>query len=81
MNYHELRRGTLKVLFLIWCVISLASIIKMIQGISENDYDPIYITITSINIVCLLILCIFKICKFFNKIKKKNTINNYFDNV
>lgn len=28
MNYYELRRGTLKVLFLIWCVISLASVIK-----------------------------------------------------
>ena len=80
MNYYELRRGTLKVLFLIWCVISLASVIKMIQGISENNYDPVYITITSVNIVCLLILCIFKICNFFNKIKK-NTTNNYFDNV
>ena len=67
-------------LFLIWCVISLASVIKMIQGISENNYDPVYITITSVNIVCLLILCIFKICNFFNKIKK-NTTNNYFDNV
>lgn len=43
----------------------------MIQGISEDDYDPVYIVITSINITCLLILCIFKICKFFNKIKKK----------
>ena len=80
MNYYELRRGTFKVLFLIWCVISLASVIKMIQGISENNYDPVYITITSVNIVCLLILCIFKIFNFFNKIKK-NTTNNYFDNV
>ena len=81
MNYYEILRGTLKVLFLIWCVISLASVIKIIQGISEDDYDLIYIIITSINIICLLILCLLKICKFFNKIKKRNTINNYFDNV
>lgn len=81
MNYYEICRGTLKMLFLIWGIISLASVFIMIQGILEDFYDPVYIIITSLNIIFLLILCIFKICKFFNKIKKKNTINNYFDNV
>ena len=74
MSEPEVKRGFAKVFFSVWGIISIASVYKMIEGIVEDNYDPVYIIITSINMFIFLLIGIFYICKIINP--KKEESNN-----
>ena len=76
MSEHKIHGGVYIVLFLIWGIISLMSLYKIIEGIVQDNHDPLYVIITSINALVFIILGISYICNKLSKCKKKEETPN-----
>lgn len=68
MTEKSVQNGICIVFFIMYGSISIACTYKFIEGLINKSYDGVYITIASINIICLLVLIISKF--------KKDTVNN-----
>ena len=59
MSEKDVSKGASIVFFFTWGIISIASLYMAIETCIKQIYDPLYLTITGINIAILLFLGVF----------------------
>lgn len=80
MSERDVSKGLSTVIFFYFGVISIGSLYMAIESCIKQTYDPLYLTITGINIVILLVLGSFYLiekCKSNVKLSDDNVSDNF----